>query len=442
MVKSRQGGTGRDGGVAYTPVYMNRPHGHRLPRYVHKGYKMALSDTWLKANHGKERPALAERGDREGLGVRVSPKGKITFQLRYRYLGKPTRLDLGSYPLMSLKEARAEAQRLRAQHEQGHDPRIVRLVERQAIAQTESVEHLFRAWYAAYCQEHKKGHHDILRSFEIHVFPQIGALPADKATLPVWMDVLEKHASERPGIAERILINARQTYKWGIRRQRVSVNPLNGVGAKEDLRIKKRPGSRTLSAEEIARVWRAIDRSRMAAKNKLFLKLCLIYGCRNGELRAAEKKHFDFERAVWTVPPENHKLGSTTGKPLLRPIVPATETLLRQALALSNGAMHIFTNTGTDEPMGTSAPLALPYNVMQWLRRHEHYEMEHWSVHDLRRTARTNFSTLTQPHVAEIMLGHRLPGEWQVYDHYDYLPEQAEAYTAWAARLAEITGGE
>jgi len=46
---------------------------------------MALSDTWLKAHHGKERPALAERGDRDGLSVRVSPKGKITFQLRYRY---------------------------------------------------------------------------------------------------------------------------------------------------------------------------------------------------------------------------------------------------------------------------------------------------------------------------------------------------------------------
>jgi len=85
--------------------------------------------------------------------------------------------------------------------------------------------------------------------------------------------------------------------------------------------------------------------------------------------------------------------------------------------------------------MGTSAPLALPYNVMQWLRRHEKFEMEHWSVHDLRRMARTNFSTLTEPHIAEIMLGHRMPGAWQVYDHYDYLPEQAAALTAWLRKL-------
>jgi hypothetical protein len=38
---------------------------------------MALTDAWLKANDGKERAALAERGDREGLGVRITPKGKI-----------------------------------------------------------------------------------------------------------------------------------------------------------------------------------------------------------------------------------------------------------------------------------------------------------------------------------------------------------------------------
>lgn len=399
---------------------------------------MALSDTWLKANEGKERSSLGERGDRDGLGVRITPKGRITFQVRFYYGGSQHRVDLGSYPLLSLKDARAEAQRLKGQLEQGHDPRVVRLLEKQAILKADTVEELFRQWYAAYCTKNKKGHHDILRSFELHVFPKIGKLPAEKVTLHEWLGLLEKQAEMRPGIAERILINAKQMLKWGVRRRLIEASPLAGINAKEDLQIKKVPGSRTLSSDEIVRVWRAIDHSRMAAKNKLFLKLCLMYGCRNGELRLAEKNHFDFEKALWRVPPGNHKLGHATGKPLLRPITPETEPVLKEAIALSGKSMHIFTNAGTDKPMGTSAPLALPYNVMQWLRRHEKFEMEHWSVHDLRRTARTNFSTLTEPHIAEIMLGHRMPGAWQVYDHYDYLPEQAKAYTAWAKRLAGL----
>lgn len=210
------------------------------------------------------------------------------------------------------------------------------------------------------------------------------------------------------------------------------------INAREDLQIRKVAGSRSLSNEEIVRVLRAIEQSRMATKNKVFLKLCLIYGCRNGELRASEKSHFDLTKCVWTVPPENHKLGKTTGKPLLRPITPEIEILLEQAIALSGKSKFVFTNTGSLDPMGKGAPLALPYNVMQWLRRHEQYEMQHWSIHGLRKTARTNFSTLTDPHVAEIMLGHRLPGTWQVYDHYDYLPEQEKAYAGWIERLEAL----
>ncbi len=150
--------------------------------------------------------------------------------------------------------------------------------------------------------------------------------------------------------------------KWAVRRKLIVTSALAGITAKEDLQIKKFPGSRTLSGDEVTRVWRAIEQSRMAAKNRLFLKLCLIYGCRNGELRQAEKSHFDFEPGVRTVPPANHKLGHATGKPLLRPLTPDIASLVKDAIALSNGSRYLFTNAGSDKPMGTSAPLALPYN--------------------------------------------------------------------------------
>ena len=238
---------------------------------------MALSDAWLKANNGRERAALEERSDRDGLGVRVTRRGRIVFQLRYRYDGTAKRLDLGTYPLQSLKEARAEAQRFKARLEQGHDPKIFRLLEKQAILKADSIETLFRQWHEAYCKKNKKGHHDILRSFELHVFPKIGRLPAEKVTLHEWLDLLEKQAEIRPGITDRTLTNAKQMLKWGVKRRLIPANPLADISARQDLQIKKRSEFRSLSDDEIARVWRAIERSRMAAKNKLFLKLCLIY---------------------------------------------------------------------------------------------------------------------------------------------------------------------
>ena len=173
----------------------------------------------------------------------------------------------------------------------------------------------------------------------------------------------------------------------------------------------------------------------MSTKNKLYLKLCLVFGCRNGELRLSRKDHFDFKNMIWTVPPENHKLGKASGKPLSRPIIPEVKELIEEAIALSGKGDYLFNNNGTNGPMGVGAPVQLPYNIMQWLRKNKAYDMPHWSVHDLRKTARTNFSSLTEPHIAEIMLGHKLPGSWRVYDHYEYLPEQEQAYKAWWIRL-------
>lgn len=399
---------------------------------------MALSDSWLKANNGKKRPAVQEVTDRDGLGVRVSALGKLTFQMRYRYDRKLQRLDIGSYPKMTLKEARAENERLRKELEQGHNPKIVRKLEKQALINADTLESIFRQWYESYCTKNKKMHHEIRRSFELYVLPVVGDLPAEKITLHQWLAILEGHAEKRPAIAERILINSKQMLKWAVKRQLIPLNVLTEINAKEDLQIRKVANSRSLSDEEIRLVWLATDESRMAAKNKLYLKLCLVLACRNGELRLSKKEHFDLESKVWTVPPENHKLGKSSNKPLLRPIIPAVEGLIEEALELSGKGDYLFNNNGTNDPMGQSAPLQLPYNIMQWLRRHEDYEMEHWSVHDLRRTARTNFSSLTEPHIAEIMLGHRLPSSWQVYDHYDYLPEQEKAYQAWWDRLMGI----
>lgn len=44
--------------------------------------------------------------------------------MRFRYNEKQARLDLGTYPNMSLKEARAELQKMKGILEIGHDPRI------------------------------------------------------------------------------------------------------------------------------------------------------------------------------------------------------------------------------------------------------------------------------------------------------------------------------
>lgn len=91
---------------------------------------MPITETWLKANTGKQREKVEEKSDRDSLSARVSAKGKITFQIRFRFDGKGARIDLGSYPLISLKEAREKALEVRSLIEKGIDPRIERKLEK------------------------------------------------------------------------------------------------------------------------------------------------------------------------------------------------------------------------------------------------------------------------------------------------------------------------
>ncbi len=403
---------------------------------------MAITESWLKANHKKARPKSISKTDRDGLSVRVSPKGKITFVFRYYYQQTGKRLDVGVYPQLTLAKAREEVVRLKQKLGEGHDPKIVRKLERQDIVDAPTLKSLFELWYESYCVDNKKGHQDIKRSFEIHVYTKLGDLPAKEITLHHWLALLEPLAKKTPSIAERILVNTKQLYKWGVKRQILPLNPLADIYAKADLQIDKRFVDRILSEEEIKMVWRAIDDSRITPKNKLFIKLCLIYGCRCGELRQAEKSHFDFQKRVWTIPPENHKLGKSTGKPLVRPIITPVADFLAQAFDLSRESEFVFTNEGLSTMMKPAAPVQLPYNIMQYLRRHESYEIPHFSMHDLRRTARTQFSRLTDFRTAEVMLGHSSGRIVNTYDHYDYLEEQAEAYRKWCKRLFSIVNDD
>ena len=46
---------------------------------------MPLTDTWLKKNLDRERSAIHTEPDQDGLSVRVSQKGKVTFLMCFRY---------------------------------------------------------------------------------------------------------------------------------------------------------------------------------------------------------------------------------------------------------------------------------------------------------------------------------------------------------------------
>jgi integrase len=68
---------------------------------------------------------------------------------------------------------------------------------------------------------------------------------------------------------------------------------------------------------------------------------------------------------------------------------------------------------------------------------------DEFTIHDLRRTMRTNLSSLgIRSEVAERRLNHKLPSLQGAYNTHDYFAERKAALETWTALLLEIERGE
>lgn len=401
---------------------------------------MALSQAWLNANHNKPQEKVLEKADRDGLSVRVSVKGKITFQLRFRFAGKSQRCDLGVYPLIGLADARKEAIRFKADVAAGRDPRIMKKIEKLQTEQSFDVnnfESVFRRWFHSAKKEHTSAW-EIEKTFNLHIKPVFGPLPPQSIDLFMWMEFFERHAKERPMITIRMLTMCKLMYRWAIKRRIVESNPLTEISIVDDLKIRRETGKRILSADEITYFYEALELSQVWPKNQILMELCLFYGCRVSELRLAERSHFDFEEKIWTVPWENHKTGQEVKEPILRPIIDEVVPLLKKLMRMSNGR-YLFPHRHEDRPVSDRSHIKIPGQLNEWIKTNHHIQLEPWSTHDLRRTARSNWASITTSEtVPELMLGHKLKGVHHIYNKYKYLPEMTEIYKAWWERLQRL----
>ena len=87
--------------------------------------------------------------DGGGLYLEITPKGKKLWRFKYRVSGKPKLLSFGSYPDISLAEARKRRQDARNNVANGVDPSEVRKEAKKAQAVEETTfEVVAKEWFA------------------------------------------------------------------------------------------------------------------------------------------------------------------------------------------------------------------------------------------------------------------------------------------------------
>ncbi len=394
---------------------------------------MALTNTKLKALHGKEREKKKEYPDRDGLTVVAGLSGKLSFVFRYRLNGKSKRFTIGSYPAFTLDEAREKTYQLKRLVESGEDPKR-KIGGKDKPYLEDCAEH----WLTHYVAHLKESTQTQYKS-QAKKYLKNERLKADVETARfeewiAYFDNIAKDSSRKA--AGQVLKIVKSMLRFCksrafIDNSKVFDIELKAVGEKPTV------GQRSLEMHEVARLWIEIGKTKATPAIKNCLKLLLIFAARNSEIRQADRSEFDLERALWVLPAERSK----TGK-IVRRSIPALAVQLIKELDELYGAKGYLIPGAHESTCMTSHSVARACKRL-WGKMHMDSGVDEFTVHDFRRTLSTRLSEReVLPHVTEKMLGHELQGVMAVYNKHDWIDEQKLAYELWCQTIQSAVAKE
>jgi integrase len=395
---------------------------------------MPLSDAKLRKLSGKEQEPKTLT-HRDSLSVRISKKGTITWQYRYRYNAKPVILTVGRYPGLSISDAQDLVPKFQQWIKEKKDPRVELDNEQTKTSECPSISDVAKLWLEKRVPEMREmTQKNYTNNVEKWILNKLN-MPADDMRLTDWVEYFDKIRVEgSPKTAGTILVRLKTIVGWAYKRGAISEsNPVLKLKV-ADIGKAPTPGTRVLQLNEIAKLWIQIESSKATPATKICLQLIFLTGARQSEVRTAEWKDFNFSSMIWTVPAEKSK----TGQPINRPISTKAKELI-DVLAM------VYGRSGFLIPGAKQSKSMTTHSINRFCARMHAHLYEKWNIpkftpHDSRRSISTLLSEAgIAPHVTEKMLGHVLRGVMGIYNKHDWIKDQLVGYDLyWDLISAEI----
>ncbi|MFZ1813176.1 MAG: integrase arm-type DNA-binding domain-containing protein [Rhizobiaceae bacterium] len=280
---------------------------------------MRLSD--LQIRKAKQKDKAYRLSDGLGLVLAVKPTGTKLWQLRYRFIGKEKLLSLGTYPILSLSEARKkrdEAKRLLAD---GIDPSIQKQLDR-IDAETKA-----RMTFKEIADEYYQGLVDrelapaTLRKKRWHIEDLAKPLhnrPIDQITAAELLHLLKPiERNGRRETAKKLRATISAVFRLAMVTMRATADP--SAALKGALLPPKVVGRAAITDEkEFGELLRRLDNYTGWPVIPAAMKFQILTCTRPGETRGAKKQEFDLDARTWTIPAERMKMRREHMVPLSR----------------------------------------------------------------------------------------------------------------------------
>lgn len=202
-----------------------------------------LTDTKVKNAKPKDKEYTLSDGD--GLELRIRPAGSKRWVLKYYkpFTKKRTNLGLGTYPEISLAQARIERKQYRELLAQNIDPKEHKLEQEQAQKErlASDLIQVAKNWFdikKTTIQANTAS--DLWRSLELHIFPSLGKIPVSKLTAPLVIDALKPIAAKGTlETVKRLSQRLNEIMTYAVNTGLVHANPLTGIGSAFKKPVKK-----------------------------------------------------------------------------------------------------------------------------------------------------------------------------------------------------------
>lgn len=392
---------------------------------------MALTDVKIRTAKAAEK--VVKLSDGEGLQLWISPAGGKLWRLAYRFNGKQRKLAIGSYPDISLQEARERRREARRKLREGVDPaahkQVMKALRLSAAGNTFGV-------IADELMEKKEREGRSTSTLKKNrwllgfAFATLRDRPITEITAQELLVALRAvEARQRYESAARLRSVMGEVFRFAIATARASNDPTTAL---KGALVTRRPTHRAaiLETSRLGALLRAIDGFDGHPQTRASLQLMALLFPRPGELRLAEWNEFDLDMKTWAIPASRMKMRRPYRMPL------------------SNQAVNILRNLRTQYPKSSlvlpsvrSQTRAISDNTMNAALRRMGYRQDEMTAHGFRSSASTflNESRRWSSDAVERQLAHVDQDDVRrAYARGEYWQERVEMMQWWADRLDEF----
>lgn len=375
--------------------------------------------------------------DTLGLYLELSKAGGKLWRWKYRFGGKEKRLSFGSWPEVSLKEARDKRDRARKVLREGVDPGLENRKKPIVRPGGRTFESVAREWVEdrlpVWSQRHAE---TVIDRLVANVYPEIGNTPI-AALEPIDVLGLVKKIEARGAkeVAKRVLGICSLIFRYAVAMQLVPSDPCRDLSGALAPRVKSHFAALT-TREEAGELMRRIEEYQGTAVVRAALEFSALTFCRPGPIRHAEWDEIDFSGCQWIIPTEKMKLTKEMKlrkEPHIVPLARQAVDLLRKVQHFTGRGRYIFPN-----PRNKDLPMS--ENAVNVAIRRMGYEKERMTAHAFRSMASTLLNEAGYRHdVIEAQLAHSSADKIRaIYNRAQYMEERRKLMQDWANMLDSL----